>query len=313
MDKMIEIFNEIRNMAEEDIVDEASVRTFKNLMNSAVEDSVKGIKDSPAWKQLGEYPMNCFIPPEACEYIRSHIDHMNELQNGKMNAMYLLFPGGSTEIAEKIYGDTAINRYMNNTVAEIVYRLCSEGKQRILEVGGGVGATTTPVMRKIRGLDFNYRFTDVSPFFLNSIKKKWPVLETGVLNLDEVSEADKQEKYDIIIAAGVLNAVKNITCSLDIVVNMLSENGVLLITEPTASHPEIDVSQGFIMQKYEDMRKNKGRWSLTEDEWIQLFSERGFKAVTYPDKNSPYKKLGYTVFTVYRGQETETVIDTGEI
>lgn len=53
MDKMIEIFNEIRNMAEEDIVDEASVRTFKNLMNSAVEDSVKGIKDSPGMEAAG--------------------------------------------------------------------------------------------------------------------------------------------------------------------------------------------------------------------------------------------------------------------
>uniref|UniRef100_I5AWZ7 Methyltransferase family protein n=1 Tax=Eubacterium cellulosolvens (strain ATCC 43171 / JCM 9499 / 6) TaxID=633697 RepID=I5AWZ7_EUBC6 len=292
--------NDVKNYAAEPEVTAETVDRFKELLEKAVDDSIKGIDDSENWRLLSESPMDRMIPAEACGYIRDHLKYREALENGKMNAMFLLFPGGSTTVAEKIYGDTAINRYMNRTVAEIVYRKCREGKKRILEVGGGVGATTGPVMDRIKGMDFEYRFTDVSRFFLNHVQKKWPEVTTGVLDLDQVPTEEDRRKYDMIIAAGVLNAVRDIPRSIDTVLSMLEEDGILLMTEPTDSHPEIDVSQGFMMQKFTDRRKEKGRWFLTVEEWRSLFKRRGYDVCTLPGEDSPYHRLGYTVFLAYR-------------
>ena len=290
--------NDVKSIAVEPEVTDETVARFNELLKRAVEDSVKGIGDSENWRLLSEAPMDRMIPAEACGYIQDHLKYRDALENGKMNPMFLLFPGGRTTVAEKIYGDTAINRYMNRTVAEIVYRKCCEGKQRILEVGGGVGATTGPVMDRIRGMDFEYRFTDVSRFFLNHIQKKWPEVTTGVLDLDQVPSEQVGRKYDIIIAAGVLNAVRDIPRS--IVFSMLDQDGILLMTEPTDSHPEIDVSQGFLMQKFTDRRKETCRWYLTVEEWRSLFHKRGYEVCTLPGEDSPYRGLGYTVFLAYR-------------
>ncbi|MBR4357789.1 MAG: class I SAM-dependent methyltransferase [Butyrivibrio sp.] len=308
-----DFLQKVSQNAEENISFELADR-FNETLRAAVLLSAKGKLDTEkwgdvpsdidkekAWQMLETEPLSKILPREACSYIRAHIDYYEELKSGKLSAMYLLFPNGQTDVAEKIYGAPAINRYMNRIVAEIIRKKCDEGFTKILEVGGGVGATTIPTLEKIKGMQFSYHFTDVSRFFLNAMEKKHPEVITGILDLDHISESKSEGKFDVILAAGVLNAIKNIPETVKRLMSLLEKNGIMIITEPTAPHIEIDVSQSFIMQNSEDFRKDLGRWYLTEKEWTDIFANLGYVTEMAPNEDSVYDKFGYHLFVIHSG------------
>lgn len=231
-------------------------------------------------------------------YIKAHADQFVSLLQGKFSGMNLLFPEGRTDIAEKIYGGTAINRFLNRSIAGIVSALSEEHPLHILEVGGGVGATTIEVLKRLENKKFNYLFSDVSMFYLNNIKRKFPTINTAILNLDNIENTSIEEKYDVIIAAGVLNSVKNIPNTVRNLVGMLDKEGILLITEPVQERIEIDMTQGFIQQEFSDFRKSTGRWYLEKNEWIRLFDDLDCKTECIPQDNDGYAKLGFELIVV---------------
>lgn len=255
------------------------------------------------WNEFNSPDLIVMIPAEAVAYIRVHAEHFTSLLRGDFSGMKFLFPEGVTDIAEKIYGETAINRFLNQTIAEIINMLAEKNQLHILEVGGGVGATTEKVLERLKNKNFNYRFTDVSLFFLNNIKRKYPILDTAILDLDTMLVSELDEKYNIIIAAGVLNSVKNIPNVAKKLVNMLDGDGVLFITEPVQEHIEIDVTQGFIQQNFTDFRKSTGRWYLTIDEWIKLFEGLNCEIEIIPENQEAYAKLGYGLLVVHHMDE----------
>ena len=91
----------------------------------------------------------------------------------------------------------------------MIFQTMGDKQIKILEVGGGIGATTKQILGKTDELGYDYLFTDVSHFFLNNIRQQYPQVKTALLNLDEWETSDF-EKFQVIIAAGVLNNTKNI-------------------------------------------------------------------------------------------------------
>ena len=259
---------------------------------------VKEKNNKSIWEELQSCDFSSIIPIEGIMYIKAHADQFVSLLQGKFSGMNLLFPEGRTDIAEKIYGGTAINRFLNRSIAGIVSALSEERPLHILEVGGGVGATTIEVLKRLEKKKFDYMFSDVSMFFLNNIKRKFPSINTAILNLDNIKNISIEEKYDVIIAAGVLNSVKNIPNAVRNLVGMLDKEGILLITEPVQEHIEIDMTQGFIQQEFSDFRKNTGRWYLEKNEWIRLFNNLDCKIECIPRDNDEYAKLGFELIVV---------------
>lgn len=251
------------------------------------------------WKELQNIPYTDIAPSVVSRYIQNHAENICELFRGEVNPLIFLFPEGRTEIAEALYGDTAIAKLLNGIIADLVSEYAKSFEQiSILEVGGGIGATTKQILKKLEGLDYEYLFTDVSNFFLNNLKMKYPVVKTELLNLDEW-EISKFGKFHVIIAAGVLNNTKNISETIGKLKHMLEDEGLLLITEPVEEHIEITVSQAFMMPKHSDVRNTTSHCFLNEDEWNDVFNGAGLEIVqTFPKENDCYAKFKQKLFIV---------------
>ena len=267
------------------------------------ERTTKEIKSRECWDRIRNAPYRAIAPEVVSEYIKMHAEHICGLFGGTVNPLTFLFPEGRTEIAESLYGETAIAQFLNEMIAGIVKEYAKKfGKIRILEVGGGIGATTRQVLGKTGSLNCEYHFTDVSNFFLNNLKKQYAGVHVELLNLDEFETTDP-EKFQVIIAAGVLNNTRNISYTVEKLGSMLSETGILLITEPVEEHMEITVSQAFMMPEHSDERGVTGHCFFNEDEWQKIFDTAGLElACAFPEKNDSYSEFKQKLFVVKRKQ-----------
>lgn len=256
------------------------------------------------WEELRNAPYTEIAPDVVSKYIQSHAESICELFRGIVNPLVFLFPEGRTEIAEALYGETAIAKLLNGIIADLVRGYAENFKQiSILEVGGGIGATAKAIFGEIDGLTYEYLFTDVSNFFLNNLKKQYPHVETVLLNLDKW-EPSKFGKFHVIIAAGVLNNTKNIPETVEMLRDMLQDEGILLVTEPVEEHIEITVSQAFMMPKHLDSRNLSGHCFLNEDEWVKCFESASLEVVqVFPEENEDYAKFKQNLFVVRKKQK----------
>ena len=267
--------------------------------NGRYELSEKEGDTTEYWESLRQIPYTNIAPDTVSKYIQNHAESICELFKGTVNPLIFLFPEGKTEIAEALYGETAIAKYLNAIISDFVRKYAKYFEQiKILEVGGGIGATTKQILEKTNELGYDYLFTDVSYFFLNNIKKQYPQVKTALLNLDEW-EPSTFEKFHVIIAAGVLNNTKNIPEAIGKLGSILYDEGVLLITDPVGEHIEITVSQAFMMPEHSDIRALTGHCFLNETEWDKTFNSAGLEVLqAFPTENNECIKFKQKLFIV---------------
>lgn len=153
-----------------------------------------------------------------------------EILTGKRPATDIMFPDSSMELVEDIYKNNVISDYFNEVLANKVAAYIQERlKQdsgaliRIFEIGAGIGGTSAMVFQKLtpyREQIEEYCYTDISKAFLIHAEKEYgpqcPYLTYKIFNVDEsIGEQDIDAGgYDILIAANVLHATKNIRQTL---------------------------------------------------------------------------------------------------
>jgi SAM-dependent methyltransferase len=131
----------------------------------------------------------------------------------------------------------------------------------VLEVGAGTGGTSAAVLPALPADRTSYTFTDVSDFFLSRAAERFA--EYGFVRyarFDVEQPADEQGyepgSYDLVVAANVLHATRNLDVTLANVRSLLAPGGTLLAYEGT-HHPRwFDTTTGLI----------EG-WQLFEDDW----------------------------------------------
>ena len=164
-----------------------------------------------------------------------------DVLTGRKEATSVLFPSGDFGLVEPIYRGNALTDYYNaivaNTAADIVR--CATGPVRIVEIGAGTGGTTETVLRELAatGRQVEYLFTDISPVFLQRAKQRWqhtyPFVSYRLIdieNLDQIT-VDSAGGADLIIAANVLHATRDLRHSLTQAKRLLARGGVLLLNE----------------------------------------------------------------------------------
>lgn len=262
------------------------------------------IVSNDLWDQLCK-DYSIVAPKSVTNYIKKHAENFCELLSGKMNPLVNLFPGGNIDIAETLYKQTIISKYINNIISDVVYlHLKDTSCANILEVGGGIGATTDFILSKFAENEYThykYLFTDVSAFFLNNIKQKYPYINTGIFDLNNADDKIKSNKFDVIVAVGVLNNVINIDNSLSILNEMLSDSGIIIIADPVGEHIEIDISQAFMMPNHTDKRAKSGNIFFSEEEWEESIKSCDLDLIlSIPDKNSNnfYSNFGQKIFVM---------------
>ena len=82
------------------------------------------------------------MPTSVIKYFKSHFEHIAGILTGKTSANLLLFEHGNNTIADDLYQNTAIARFINEQIEKYINHLTENESLSILELGAGTGATT---------------------------------------------------------------------------------------------------------------------------------------------------------------------------
>lgn len=219
---------------------------------------------------------------------------------GEIRATDVIFPLGTLEHVEGIYKGNKQADYFNallaeqvaESVADVVNHLSSGETIKILEIGAGTGGTTKSVFEKLIpfGDKIEYTFTDLSKSFLinaeKSFGKQMPHFETQLLDIenDPITQGFTKAKYDIVIAANVLHATKDITRTISNLKRILKSQGIVFLNEIAKKELFTTLTFGLLdgWWLYEDaelrLRNNPG---LSAENWAMVLDEVGFEQLCF--------------------------------
>lgn len=263
-----------------------------------------------AWElaaELWDYRVGA---PEVVTYLRSHVDHLDGLMTGNLQAADLLFVEGRTELAHALYRETLIAEALNRDIAARVSQVAaaSDHPLRILEVGAGTGATCDRVLAAIDDLDpralEEYRYTDISPFFFAEARTRYrndPRVVMEALDIENPGGflSDNTGAFDLVIAAGVLNNVSDTAEALGRLAGLLASGGRIIVSEAFEETPLMLITQAFMMRPGTDLRSETDGMFLTHDQWCRTFAAAGVEMLDHwPGDDHPLRPLGQRVYVL---------------
>jgi acyl transferase domain-containing protein/thioesterase domain-containing protein/SAM-dependent methyltransferase/acyl carrier protein len=254
--------------------------------------------------------------PQLVAYLERCAERLPSILRGEESPLETLFPGGSPATADFLYREWAVARYFNAIAAAVLRPLLDALPKRrplrILEVGAGTGGMTGAILPGLPEERTSYHFTDVSEFFFRRGEERfaaYPFVEYRTLDIEEPPEKQgfASHSYDLVIAANVLHATRDLGTTLDHVASLLAPGGSLLLYETTTHPLWFDISVGLIegWQRFDDdLRKDNPL--LSAGQWVAALSAHEFGPIAaFPEPASSAAVLGQHVL-VARATGTET-------
>ncbi|XXT21476.1 SDR family NAD(P)-dependent oxidoreductase [Sorangium sp. So ce429] len=222
-----------------------------------------------------------------------------ELLSGRQRATDALFPNGSTHLVEGIYkGNGSVDAF-NAVLADVVVafvearlRQDPRARVRILEIGAGTGGTSEGVLQRLDaypGSIAEYCYTDLSRAFLVHAEDHYapgrPYLRTAIFDVERplAEQGLAAAQYDVVIAANVLHATKNIRVTLRNAKAALQGNGMLALNELSGrslfTHLTFGLLEGWWLYEDESLRLT-GTPALTFGGWQRALRVEGFHSIT---------------------------------
>jgi NADPH:quinone reductase-like Zn-dependent oxidoreductase/malonyl CoA-acyl carrier protein transacylase/ubiquinone/menaquinone biosynthesis C-methylase UbiE len=162
-------------------------------------------------------------------------------------------------------------------------------RARILEIGGGTGGCTEPVLRALQdqAASFeHYEFTDVSSGFFQAARERFAEWGDSIsyspLNVEEdpVQQGFEEKSCDLIIAALVLHATKDMEVTMRNVRRLLKDGGKLLLVETTkdwsAQHLIFGTLPGWWLSKEPERAMSP---NMPLGTWHRLLEATGFSGI----------------------------------
>jgi polyketide synthase PksN len=224
-----------------------------------------------------------------------------DILTGRRAATDVMFPGGSVELVQDAYTTNPASAFFNQVLAaDLVARLRRRAQgqpgqaARILEIGAGTGATSAVVLDALRSADIavgEYCYTDISRVFLQHAERSYgpanPFLTYNILDIERplADQGLALGGYDVVVAANVLHATRDIRNTLRNAKAALKPGGLLVLNELTANNLLSQFSFGLLdgWWRYEDPElRIPGSPLLSTAGWRRVLAEAGFGAITLP-------------------------------
>jgi len=206
---------------------------------------------------------------------------------GTSDPQQLLFPGGDFSQAAALYRENPGARMMNTLVREAIVSVVKNvpvGRTlRILELGAGTGGTTAFILPSLPTHGTRYLFTDLSPFFTARAQETfgdYPFVDFRTLNIEQSprEQGFEREQFDLVIAANVLHATKDLRQTLRHVRETMLPGGLLLLLEVSGRQRWLDLTFGYTegWWRFSDHELRPSYPLLAAAEWQKLLEECGF-------------------------------------
>ena len=209
-----------------------------------------------------------------------------DVLTGDVEPLGLLFPAEG-DGAGAFYQTSPYARTVNGLLtaaADRIHAAQPRGRVlRILEIGAGTGGATAPILQAIPAGARHYVFTDVSSGFLAAANRMFAGedLETQILDVEQppTKQGFAPGSFDVILAANVLHATKDLRESLEHIYELLAEGGVLLLVESTEQRRWVDIVFGLTegWWRFADTALRPDHPLLTLDRWHALLAECGYE------------------------------------
>ncbi|WP_203073863.1 beta-ketoacyl synthase N-terminal-like domain-containing protein [Falsiroseomonas ponticola] len=192
---------------------------------------------------------------------------------GQRDPLDLLFGDGRPDGA---YRGSPLARHLNGVAAAI-----AKGARRVIEIGGGTGATTAALRAALPGA--RYLFTDIGTGFLDAAARRLGV-ETARLDIaaDPAAQGIETGAHDLVVAANVLHATPDLRAAIRHAVALLAPGGRLLLVEGTGPLARLDITfgltEGWTTRSDHELRPDHPL--IPADRWCDLLREAGLDSPT---------------------------------
>ncbi|WP_437581594.1 beta-ketoacyl synthase N-terminal-like domain-containing protein [Sorangium sp. So ce887] len=257
-----------------------------------------------AWAEWNARKARALDDPSAkaqAALVEATLRALPAILTGEQPATGVMFPSSSMRLVEGIYKNNPVSDHFNEALADAVVaylkeRLLEEpsAKIRLLEIGAGTGGTSAMLFRKLKPYQAHVReycYTDVSKAFLMHAETEYgphcPFLSYKLLNVEQPLSAQGVEVggYDLVIAANVLHATKNVRQSLRHAKEALRPNGLLMLNEISVNSLFTHLTFGLLegWWRYEDPElRIPGCPGLSPQSWQRALEAEGYREVFFP-------------------------------
>lgn len=190
--------------------------------------------------------------------------------------------GGLDKIYRYSPSSRGANLLAREAMARIVAQWPTNRPLRILEAGAGTGGTTAHLLDVLPADRTEYVFTDVSRSFLRDARERFagvPFLHCEILDIEKDElQGVAAGSYDVVVAANVLHATKDLSASLRHLRKLLVPGGLLLLLEVTHAQRWLDITFGLLdgWWRFTDTDLRRNHPLLAAHQWQALLETTGF-------------------------------------
>jgi acyl transferase domain-containing protein/acyl carrier protein/SAM-dependent methyltransferase len=253
---------------------------------------------APEWRASA----NMAAPVHLAEATLRELD---PVLSGQRLATDVLFPKASTHLVEGIYRDSPVPDFFNRALCVVIVRYIERRRRvdpnvrlRILEIGAGTGGTTIPLIRALAPFVdaiADYRFSDLSKAFVVAAERDYsklaPYMSYGTFDVERApaSQGIGIGEFDIVVAANVLHATRDIRRTVRNAKATLKRNGMLLLNEVCSTslfaHITFGLLKGWWLHEDAHLRI-PGSPALSPESWCTVLAEEGFDEISLPAESA---------------------------
>ena len=219
--------------------------------------------------------------------LRLCVPRVKDILFGFSKGVDVLFPEGDSSYVSSVYKSSELAQVVNTNFANNILKSArqrnTERPLRILEIGGGTGATTQHVLEALAGIDIHYTFTDISPTFVRDAEARFgeQILHYTLIDIedDPVRQGLDASGYDIILCANVLHATCNLNASLLNINRVAAFGADLILLEGNGRQMWLDLTFGLTdgWWHFNDSRTITNYPLWDEAEWQDGLMNAGFE------------------------------------
>ncbi|MDE2691873.1 MAG: SDR family NAD(P)-dependent oxidoreductase [Acidobacteriota bacterium] len=220
-----------------------------------------------------------------------------EVLLGSTDPMTLMFSDegpGAAGVYLQAPANRSANRMLGDAVDAAISGLPEDRRLRVLEVGAGTGSATEAVLPRLPSDRLDYTFTDISAGFFSQAEERFAATGTPIeyrrldIEADPVAQGFDAHVYDLVIAANVLHATRDLGETLSHCRDLLAPSGQLVALEGLRHRTWQDLTFGLLdgWWRFADVYRAEHAFARPP-EWRRALGDAGFSDVEFLGTRDP--------------------------